>query len=57
MIPERYRAYIYRVATAVSGLLVGYGLLSEEKAVLWMGLVNAAISGLAAKNTSTAREG
>lgn len=56
MIPRRYRAYIYRVATAASALLVGYGLLSEEKAVLWMGLVNAAVSGLAAKNTSTARE-
>lgn len=56
MIPRRFRAYVYRVATAASALLVGYGLLSEEKAVLWMGLVNAAVSGLAAKNTSTARE-
>jgi hypothetical protein len=58
-IDERTRAYVYRVLLAVVPLLVGYGLLAEGQAALWIGLAGAllAVGGdaLAVKHTSTER--
>jgi hypothetical protein len=54
---EPTRAWIYRIATAVVPIAVFYGLLAENAAALWLGLVGAVLStgthALAAKNTST----
>lgn len=50
---ERYRAYIYRIATAVAAVAVGYGILTDDKATLWLGVINAAVGGLASVFTST----
>lgn len=36
---ERHRVYLYDVGLAVVALLVGYGILAEEHAVLWVGLL------------------
>ena len=48
------RAYLYRLSTAVVPVLVSYGMLSDEKAAVWVGLAGAVFStGLAAVNTST----
>lgn len=53
MIAQKYRAYLYRLATAAALLAVGYGLITDEKAALWLGLVQVAVGGLAAVNTPT----
>jgi hypothetical protein len=57
VIPEKTRAWIYRIAIAVVPLLTGYGIVEDSKAALWLGLVGAALgfgtSALAAANTST----
>ena len=57
---EHVRAWIYRVALAVIGLLVAYGLLSEGEAAQWAllaaALVGLGTDGLASKNTSTKRK-
>lgn len=50
---EKYRAYIYRVATAAAAVAVGYGILTDDKATLWLGVINAAVGGLATANTTT----
>jgi hypothetical protein len=52
---ESTRAYIYRIALAVLGLAVLYGVIAGEEAVAaWTALVTAVLgNGLAAKNTST----
>ena len=51
-IPQKYRAYTYRVLVSASPLLVSYGVLSDDKAALWSGLA-LALFGLPAKNTPT----
>ena len=57
VIPEKTRAWIYRLSVAAVPLLTGYGLVSETKAGLWLGLIGAALglgtSVLASANTST----
>lgn len=54
---ESTRAYIYRIAVAAVPLLVGYGVVAESQAALWLGLAGAALGFgtniLASANTST----
>lgn len=57
-IPEHVRAYIYRVLTYVSPIVVFYGLATIQEAGLWLTLAGAILglsNGLAAMNTSTAK--
>lgn len=52
MIPTGVRAYVYRVATVAVPLAVTYGVVSEQKAALWLALAGAVLtSGMAAANT------
>ncbi len=55
VIPEKTRAWIYRVATALVPILTGYGVIEDSKAALWIGLVGAVLGlgtgALAAANT------
>ncbi len=44
------RRYIYRVAVALGLVAVGYGLVTEHEVVLWLGLGNAALGGIADAN-------
>lgn len=54
---ESTRAWIYRVLTAVSLLVVFYGLATDAEAALWLGVINAVLgNGLATMNTSTDSE-
>jgi hypothetical protein len=54
---QAHRAYIYRVATALVPLSVFYGLLADNEAALWLGVVGALLGtgahALASANTST----
>ena len=51
---ESQRAYIYRVLTALSLVVVARGLVSESEVALWLGVAAAVLgNGLAAVNTST----
>lgn len=51
---EATRAWVYRISLAVVLVLGVYGLVSEEQAAAWIGLVIALVnSGLATANTST----
>lgn len=52
---ESNRAWLYRLLVAGSVVAVGYGVLTTEKAGLWLGLAAAALlgNGLAAAKTST----
>lgn len=54
IIPRRYRAYLYRIATAVTLASIGLGLATQTAAYLALGVV-AAVIGLpmAVANTST----
>jgi len=54
MIPQKYRAYIYRTLTAVAPIAVFYGVISGEEAALFISAA-ATILGvtLAAANTPT----
>lgn len=47
------RKWIYNIAIAVLGLLVGYGILTQELAALWLILAGAVI-GIARVNTGAA---
>lgn len=49
-IPERYRAYAYRVIAAVLPLLVLFGVADPDEVAVWLGIVAAV---LATANTST----
>lgn len=51
---EKKRAYFYRIAGSAATLAVAYGLVTDEKAALWVAAA-AAVLGLpmAAANTST----
>lgn len=52
-IPQRVRAWVYRVATAAMPLLIAYGVIDDQKAALWLGAAAAVlVPGLAAANTS-----
>lgn len=54
---EAQRAYFYRVALTILGLLALYGFVKSEDVPTWLNLVGALLgvgsSGLAAKHTST----
>lgn len=56
---ERTRAYLYRIAIAVMPILIMYGVVSEQEAAVWIGVVAALLSisanTMAAKNTTTTR--
>ena len=57
-IPVEYRAYTYRVLTAVAALATAYGLVTDEKAVLWLAAGSALLGlPLAAVNTPTPYRG
>lgn len=47
------RKWIYNIAIAVIALLVGYGVVTQELATLWLALVGAVI-GIARSNTGVA---
>ena len=51
----KVRKYIYTLLTPVAALAMFYGLVSEQEAALWIGLIGTALSvgygGLAAVNT------
>lgn len=54
---ESTRAYLYRIFLAAAALAVGYGLVADEQAVLWVAVGSAVLgNGLAAKNTSVKRD-
>jgi len=56
-IPQPVRAWLYRIGTAVVPLLVFYGVLAENAAALWVGLLGAVLgfgqSAMAAAHTPT----
>jgi len=56
-IPQPVRAWLYRIGTAVVPILVFYGVLAENAAALWIGLLGAVLgfgqATLAAAHTST----
>jgi hypothetical protein len=54
---EATRAWIYRISVALVALAVIYGLVNDEQAAGWVGLVLALTgNGLASLNTSTKSE-
>lgn len=44
VVPRRWRRYLREVLTAVTPILVGYGVISESDAALWTGLVGAILA-------------
>lgn len=44
------RFWIYGIAVAAFAVAVGYGLVTEEQAVLWTALAGAVLSTLAGRN-------
>ncbi len=53
-LPQKVRAWIYRVILSVQPLVVYYGLLQESEAGLWSMILGTVLGvGLAAANTST----
>ncbi|MFZ4843008.1 phage holin [Mycetocola saprophilus] len=49
---QRWRAYLYRLATAAGVVAVGYGLITDTQAALWLGLAGALFA-VPAANTPT----
>lgn len=47
------RAWIYRILVAVGVLAAGYGLLTDEQVVMWLGLATAIFNIMPSANTST----
>ena len=56
-IPQPVRAWLYRIGAAVVPLLVFYGVLAEDAAALWLGVLGAVLgfgqATLAAVHTPT----
>ena len=51
---EQTRAWIYRILLALAAVAVGYGLITDAEAALWVGVGTAVLgNGLAAANTTT----
>lgn len=50
---ETTRAYIYRVLIAAGALGAGYGIISSNEVVLWLGVAAAVLNVMPAMNTST----
>lgn len=42
-IPQEVRAWLYRISAAVVPLLVFYGVLAEDAAALWLGVLGAVL--------------
>ena len=42
-IPREVRAWLYRIGAAVVPLLVFYGVLAEDAAALWLGVLGAVL--------------
>lgn len=56
-IPASVRRQLYPVALAVAALAVGYGLLTEEQAALWVAVVASIVgTGVATANRPDANE-
>lgn len=57
MIPQPVRAWLYRIGAALIPILVSYGLVAENTAALWLGLLGAILGSgeavLAAIHTPT----
>lgn len=54
LIPQRFRAWVYRVLGVASAVAVFYGVVAAEEAALWVSAVTALVgNGLAAVNTRT----
>lgn len=51
--PESTRGYIYRILIAAGAVAVGYGIVSANELVLWLGLATAVLNIMPAANTST----
>lgn len=52
LLPRPVRAWLYRVTTAVTPLLIAYGVVDGNRAALWMAAVSAALgTGTAAAYT------
>jgi hypothetical protein len=53
MIPEQYRAILYRVLTAAAVVVAFYGWRSEAEVAMWLGVITSIVgNGLASVNTS-----
>lgn len=51
---EQTRAWIYRILLALAAVAVGYGLITDAEAALWVGVGTAVLgNGLATANTTT----
>lgn len=50
---ESTRGYIYRILIALGSLAVGYGIVSANELVLWLGVATAVLNIMPAANTST----
>ncbi len=56
-LPQKVRAWVYRVILAVQPLAVYYGLLQEQEAALWSIVAGTVLGvGLAAMNTRSGSE-
>lgn len=56
-IPRKIRADIYRALTALAPLAIAYGVVSEQKAALWIAAASNLLGfGLAAANTPRTAE-
>lgn len=54
MIPQKYRAYIYRVLSVLAPIAIFYGVISGEEAALFLTALATILGvGLAAANTPT----
>lgn len=51
--PLKVRRYVYRVATAVLGILGAYGVVSDDKTLAWA-LLLATVTGMADANVPNA---
>ena len=50
--PEKTRAYIYRILLAVSPLVAFYGFLSADELALWLGVASTILNIMPTLNTS-----
>ena len=50
---DKNRAYAYRVLLAVGVILAGYGVVTDDQLVMWVGLVGALLNVMPTANTST----
>lgn len=53
LLTEKNRAYAYRVLLAVGVLFAGYGVVTQDQLVMWIGLVGALLNIMPTANTTT----